>query len=169
MGNEIKTGAMSNGNFVVTYQQNGNGGCIPVIDGTPHPELMFGYVSEQDKQAGLKLLEDALRATNGNIPKAMSYMYNAVQTAANDIKADAAIDVDGTEVIISYVSREAYIGTSLVAKLDDITCELPDEAVKALLVDRVRLYLEEQAREQEQEMNEDEDDDEVLYGIEFVL
>lgn len=139
--NEINTGVMSNGNFVVHYQQNGNGGCIPIIDGTPHPELMFGYVSEQDRVAGLKLLEDALRATNGDIPKAMQYMYNAVQTSANKIKADEAVDVDGTEIIISYGNREAYLGTNLVAKLDDIQCDLPNEAIKAMLVDRARLYL----------------------------
>lgn len=146
--NNISTGSMSNAQFTVTYQQNGNGGCIPVIDGTPHPELMFGYVSEQDRQAGLKLIADALRATNGDIPQAMQYMYNAVQTAANDIKADEAVDVDGTEVIVSYTEKAAYIGTSLAAKLDDITCALPNEAIKAMLVDRVRLYLAEQENEQ---------------------
>lgn len=143
MGNEITTGAITNGQFTVTYQQNGYGGCIPVIDGTPHPELMFGYVSEADKEAGLRLLSEALRATNGDIPKAMSYMYSAVQTAANDIKADEAVDVDGTEVVISYAEKAAYIGTSLAAKLDDINCELPNEAVKAMLIDRVRLQLAE--------------------------
>ena len=43
--NEIRTGAQSNGEFTISYQQNGYGGVIPIIDGTPEPRLMFGYAS----------------------------------------------------------------------------------------------------------------------------
>ena len=157
MANEINTGKKTNGQFTIEYQRSGRGGVIPVIDGTPQPSLMFGYVTESDKNACMQLIEDALRATGGDIGEVQRYIMNAVQVAAKDIKPDEAVDVDGTEVLISYVDRKAYEGTVEIANLDDMTCELPDEAVKAMLIDRVRLVLE--AREAELQFYEDYDFD----------
>lgn len=51
--NNIITGRKSIGNFTIEYQKNGYGAIIPVIDGTPQPSLMFGYVSETDLAAGM--------------------------------------------------------------------------------------------------------------------
>ena len=147
MKNVINTGKATAGEFTVSYQLNGNGAAIPVINGEPHQELMFGYVSESDRKGCLKLIEDALKATEGNIPAAMRYMYAAALTAAKEIKADEAVEVNGTEIIISYEAKTAYLQTEKVADLEDITVDLPAEAVKAMLVDRVRLYLERKAAE----------------------
>lgn len=160
--NEIRTGKQTNGEFTVTYQQNGYGGCIPVIDGNPEPSLMFGYVSESDKEACMRLLEEALRATGGNLWEVRTYIANAVRTSANDIKADEAIMVQDREFLISYTEKKAYLGTEEVANLDDITCDMPGEAVKALLVSRIETEL---ARREEArvnlyiERNYDEEDD----------
>ena len=106
-GNEIQTGVTTRGNFTIQYQQNGNGGVIPIIDGTPNPELLMGYTSEEDKQAGLELLAEALEATNGDIMGAMSYMYSAVRTAAEGIVPQKAVDVNGTEILINF--EEAFL------------------------------------------------------------
>ena len=154
--NEIRTGRTTNGEFTVSYQQNGYGGIIPVIDGTPHPELMMGYVSEKDRDAGLKLLSDALRATAGNIPAAMTYMYQACAVAANEIQPDEAVDVDGKEILICYGDRKAYDGTTEIANLADIGCELSNVAIKAMLIDRVRLAMAETT-------NTDEEDDDWIW------
>ena len=138
--NEISTGSQTQGQFIVSYQQNGNGGAIPVIDGKPEPSLMFGYSTDSDRIACLRVIENALRATNGNIPAARQYIYNAVTTAANNIQPDEAVDVDGTEMLIDYNLRKIYEGTEIVATLDDMP-ELPMEATKAMLIDRARIAL----------------------------
>lgn len=135
---EINTGLKTVGEYVVEYQRNGNGGIIPVIDGTPHPELLMGYVSERDRDAGLAALRDALIATRGDIPKAMTYMYEACMTAAKGISPDEIVDVDGEEVLIDYGKRKAYVGAEEVANMDDLTCEMPREAIKAILMERAR-------------------------------
>lgn len=155
--NEIKTGKQTNGEFVVTYQTNGYGGVIPVIDGVPHQELLMGYVSDADREAGLNLIAEALKATGGSIPAAMRYMYNAALTAANDIKAEEAVTVDGVEILIDYEGRKAYLGTEEIADLEDMP-ELPREAVKAILIDRARNEITKRVAEFDEE-DYDEDDD----------
>ena len=159
--NEINTGKKTIGNFSIEYQRNGNGGCIPVIDGKPEPSLMFGYATESDKQACMRLLEDALRATGNEIPKVRQYIMNAVRVAANDIKPDEAIEVDDVEILIDYANRKAYEGTTELANLDDMTCPLPDEAIKAMLINRVQLALVDREVEyyDEDEYDDYDDDD----------
>lgn len=138
MNREITTSKRTESQFAVSYQRNGYGACIPTIDGVEHPELMFGYTSEADAQAALNLISEALAATNGNIGEAMCYMYNAARTAALDIKADEAVDVDGVDIIINYQNRKAYKNGEEVADLDNITCSLPNEAIKQILIEKVR-------------------------------
>lgn len=148
--NNIITGTKTAGEFAVSYQNCGNGACIPVIDGKPEPMLMFGYVSESDRDGCLKLIKKALRATNGNVMQAMQYMYNAARIAAADIKPDETVEVDGYEMLISYDAKAIYLGDMEMANIADIQAELPNEAVKAMLVDRARLALDEMEREDEE-------------------
>ena len=150
MTNEIRTGKATNGEFAVSYQANGYGGVIPVIDGVAHPELLMGYVSESDREAGLKLIAEALKATGGDIRSAMMYMYNAAMTAGKDINADEAVDIDGEEVIIDYYGRKAYLGCEEIANLSDMTCDLPDVAIKAILTERCRNAIAEMESEYEE-------------------
>lgn len=155
--NNIITGRKSIGNFTIEYQKNGYGAIIPLIDGTPQPSLMFGYVSEADLAAGMRLIENALRAAGNNIYDVQRYIMQAMQTAAHDIHPDECVDINGVEIIISYAVKTAYLGTNEIANLSDMTCELPDEAVKALLVSRAEAamiqshdqYLEENDYEEE--------------------
>ena len=148
MSNTINTGKKSNGEFTIEYQQNGYGGCIPVIDGNPEPSLMFGYASETDKQACMKLIEEAIKATQGDIRAAQVYIMNAVIVAANEITPDEAVEVEGIEFLISYKDKKVYEGTTEIANLDDLNCELPDEAIKALLITRIQLELENRKTEE---------------------
>ena len=161
--NAINTGAMTNGEFTVSYQTNGNGGCIPVIDGTPCNALMFGYTSETDRKGGLKLIEQAIRATKGNVYEAKRYIMNAMMVAANDIKPDEAIDVDGVEILVVYTEGKAYIGTEEIANLDDLECSLPNEAVRELLKARAKNVIEERRQAESYQCNDepwDDDEDE---------
>lgn len=138
MNREIRTSKRTESQFAVSYQRNGYGACIPTIDGVEHPELMFGYTSEADAQAALNLISEALAATNGDIPQAMWYMRNAALTAARDVKADEAVDVDGVDIVIDYQARKAYKNGEEIANLDNITCPLPNEAIKQILIEKVR-------------------------------
>lgn len=156
--NEISTGRKTIGNYVIEYQRSGYGGCIPVIDGQPQPSLMFGYASESDRAACMKLIEDALRATGNDIAAIQHYIMTAVRTAANDIHPDEAVDVNGHEILISYAAKTAYLGTQEIANLADMTCELPAEAVKALLVSRAETALAARATRYETDDDEWEDD-----------
>ena len=148
--NEINTGKMKANEYVVSYQQNGYGACTPVINGTPAPMLTFGYVAEADREAALKLIADALKATEGDISAVASYIYEAMIVTAAGINAQEADEVDGQEIIIDYEDRKAYIRTIEVANLDDMSCDLPREAVKAILKERVHNYIEAKEREWEE-------------------
>ena len=139
--NEITTGRKTIGNYVIEYQRNGYGGCIPVIDGQPQPSLMFGYVSESDRAASMKLIEDALHSTRNNIPAIQQYIMAAVRTAANDIHPDEVVEIDGKEILISYTGKNAYLNGVEIANLADLDCDLPVEAIKALLVARATTAL----------------------------
>lgn len=160
--NEIITGRKSIGNFTIEYQRNGCGAIIPVIDGTPQPNLMFGYVSETDLAAGMRLIENALRATGNNVYDVQRYIMQAMRTTAHDIHPDEAIDVNGNEILISYAAKTAHLGTEEIANLADMTCELPNEAIKALLVSRTETALAERSARHETDYDEWEeyDDDE---------
>lgn len=145
MNREISTGAKSEGQFTIDYQRNGYGAIIPIIDGVEHPELMMSYVSETDAQTGMKLLEEALKATNGDVYKAMWYMYTAAQVAANGIHPTEILDVDGYEFTIDYEKRAAYLGAEEITNLDDLpnAVNYPREVVKDLLLTKVRARIEE--------------------------
>lgn len=148
----INTGKKTVGDFTVEYQRNGYGGVIPVIDGVPQPSLMFGYASESDRNACMRLLEDAIRASGGSIPAIQQYIMTAVTTAANEIHPDEAVEIDDVEILLSYRDRKAYLGTAEIANLSDIPCELPYEAIKAMLTDRARIALSDIDNDDEEEI-----------------
>ena len=156
--NIIITGRKSIGNFTIEYQQSGCGAVIPVIDGTPQPNLMFGYVSETDLAAGMRLIENALRATGNNVGDVQRYIMQAMQVAAHDIHPDETVDVNGNEILISYTGKNAYLNGEEIANLADITCELPNEAIKALLVSRAEVAIT-QRNQIKNDYDEWEDDD----------
>lgn len=151
MKREIRTQAQNGSEFTVSYQRNGYGGIIPTIDGVERPDLMMGYVSESDLDAGMKLLADAIAATNGDIEKAKRYMYDACRTAALDIKADEAVDIDGIDFVIDYNAKKIYRDGYEVANLDNINAALSAEAVKELLIDKVRTALNDPYWEEDDE------------------
>ena len=143
----------TNGEFTIEFQNN-YGGMIPVINGEPAPNLMFGYVSESDKQACINLIRKAVVATNGDIYKAANYIRNAVTIAANNIKPDEAVEVLGNEMLISYTERKIYLDTEEIANLDDMSdTSMGNEAIKQLLIARATIAL------QELELNDFDDDE----------
>lgn len=159
--NEILTGEVTEGQYAIDYQDNGNGAVIPIIDGTPHPELMMGYATESDKKAGLKVLADALRATGNDVGKAMRYMYNAARVAAEGIKPTEAIDINGKEVLLDLENGKAYLGTEEIASLNDNEDFGNPQAERIILIERATSELQRIEAELAFEWaNEDDDYDE---------
>ena len=137
----ISTGKATEGEFAISYQRDGYGALIPIIDGVPHKELMMGYVSERDAQAGLELLGKALKATNGDIPAAMRYMYTAAQVAAADIKPTETVEIPelDAEFLIDYEKKAIYYYDEEKANLNDLdTTNWPNEAIRAMLITRAK-------------------------------
>jgi hypothetical protein len=137
----ISTGKATAGEFAISYQRDGYGALIPIIDGVPHRELMMGYVSERDAQAGLELLGKALKATNGDIPAAMRYMYTAASVAAADIKPTEKVKIPelDAEFLIDYEKKAIYYYDDEKANLDDLdTTNWPNEAIRAMLITRAK-------------------------------
>jgi len=137
----VTTGKATEGEFAISYQRDGYGALVPIIDGVPHKELMMGYVSERDAQAGIELLGKALKATNGDIPAAMRYMYTAASVAAADIKPTETVEIPelDAEFLIDYEKKAIYYYDDEKANLDDLdTTNWPNEAIKAMLVTRAK-------------------------------
>lgn len=149
------------GQFAIDFQQNGYGGLIPIINNKPEPILMFGYISESDKQEGIKLIREAVLATNGDVYKAAGYIRNAITIAANEIKPSEVVDVLGNEMLISYGTKRIYLDTTEIANLDDMEgTPMADDVVKQLLVARATIELQ----NLETELDDfDDDEDDYLY------
>ena len=131
------------GQFAIEFQESGYGGMIPVINGTKAEALMFGYVSESDKQAAIDLITQAALATDGDIYAMRSYMMNAVRLAANGIKANETVTILGIELLINYEQKTIYLDTETIATLEDITSDMSNEVIKALLIERATNVLNE--------------------------
>lgn len=138
----IATGTQTQGEFSIDFQKNGYGGVVPIINNRPEPSLMFGYVSESDREACVKLITDAVKATNGDIFKARLYIMNATATAAADIVPEETVMVGGYELLINYTKREIYFDTEKIADMEDVETFTQDHAIiNALLVERANTAL----------------------------
>jgi len=143
--------------YTIEYQKTA-GAVIPVIDGVEHPELTMGYTSEADMKAGLELLKKALKGANGCIPRAMQLMYSAALNSAKNIHPDEQVEVDGYQLMIEYATKTIYtLNREVVATLEDLTCELPEEAIKALLVERAKTWIANREALLEEEYYDEDD------------
>ena len=103
---------------------------------------ILGSVSEKDKQNAIKAIQSALDASDGNVYEMMRKLETIATIDAKEINPDEMIEVCGQEVMISYESKKAYdINGEEIANCDDLTSEMPDEAIKAILVARVESLL----------------------------
>lgn len=110
-----------------------------VIDG--QKVGILGSTSEKDKQNAIKAIQTALDASNGNIYEMMQKLETIAIIEEKEIKPDEMIEVAGEEIIISYEAKAAYTtdGEEIVNCTD--LPDMPDEAIKAVLVARVEAIL----------------------------
>ena len=105
--------------------------------------VCIGYVSERDKAACLKAIQAAVDGSDNLYEAAQKLMINANLTD-KQVTPDEEVDVNGYPCLIDYDKRIIcdHNGDA-IATLEDLHCELPDEAIKTLLIERAEKVLEE--------------------------
>lgn len=112
----------------------------------------MGYSSQKDKEAALKVIQTIVDNSENTGPALYAEIMDVCMTAGAmteegiEAKDSEEVEVDGVPVIINYELKKAYMpGEDLslqeVANLEDLTCKMPEEAVKALLIERVKVAL----------------------------
>ena len=102
---------------------------------------ILGTTSEKDKQNAIKAIQTALDASDGNIYEMMAKLSTIATIEENEIQPDDMVDVCGVDVIISYAAKTAYTADGEeIANCIDLP-DMPNEAIKAVLIARVEAYL----------------------------
>lgn len=98
---------------------------------------ILGSTSEKDKQNAIKAIQTALDSSNGNIYEMMQKLNTIATIEEKEIEPDEMIEICGKEIIISYVGKTAYTTDGEeIANCADLP-DMPNEAIKAVLMARV--------------------------------
>ena len=102
---------------------------------------ILGSTSEKDKQNAIKAIQTALDASGGDIYEMMQKLSTIATIEENEIEPDEVVEVCGEEVMISYANKTAYTmdGEELTNCTD--LPDMPNEAIKAVLVARIEVAL----------------------------
>ncbi len=110
-----------------------------VIDGVTCGIL--GSVSDADRAAAIKALQDAYVASNGNIMEMMQNLSVIANMEEKGIEPDEVVEICGVDIILSYSNGKAYtMDGEEVANCEDMP-KMPKEAVKAVLEARAEVAL----------------------------
>lgn len=102
-----------------------------------HKLGILGATSEKDRQNAIKAIQTALDASNGNVYEMMQKLNTIATIEEKKIKPDEMIAVNRKEYIISYSAKKAYdLNGKEVASCTDLP-NMPEEAIKAVLVARI--------------------------------
>lgn len=103
----------------------------------------FGYVSERDKEAGLKAIQAAIDGSE-NLYEAMQKLMTNANLTDNKVEPDEEIEVNGCTMFISYADKAIYdCGGNEVVNCKELECELPAEACKTILMQKLELKMQE--------------------------
>ena len=135
------------------------------------------YCGESDLKEFTKIVKSCV----DNEQSYADIMNTAAKYNENGLKPDEAVEIDGTLCIIDYTKKELWSASGNLkhADIEDITYELPNEAVKAILVERakesitryneeVEDYYDDDYDEYDEEYDDedyDEDNEPVILGI----
>ena len=102
---------------------------------------ILGSTSEKDKQNAIKAIQTALDASGGDICEMIAKLTTIATIEEKEIDPDEVVEICGEEVIISYAAKTAYTmdGEELVNCKD--LPDMPNEAIKAVLVARIEVAL----------------------------
>ena len=98
---------------------------------------ILGYLNEADK----KKAEAALKKVSDEVSSPLELIAKLNELTAIDdsgITPDEEVEVNGYRCYIDYGAKTLYMAESCdkVVDLSDLSCDLPNEAIKALLVER---------------------------------
>lgn len=125
----------------IRAELNANGTTIEYIIVNGQKLGVLGSTGEKDKQNAIKAIQTALDASDGNIYEMMQKLQTIATIEARKIKPDEMIEVCGVDVIISYEAKAAYTTDGEeIADCADLP-DMPNEAIKAVLIARVESKL----------------------------
>lgn len=102
----------------------------------------MGYMSEKGKQACLKTIQTAIDGSE-NEYEAMMKLITIANLNDKEVTPDKEITINNTKVLISYGARAAYdCDGNEIANCRELTCELPCEAIDAILLPRIKYALD---------------------------
>jgi hypothetical protein len=102
---------------------------------------ILGAANEKDRQNAMKAIQTALDASDGDIYTMMAKLNTIATIEEKEIKPDEMIEVCGEDIIISYEAKAAYtIDGEEIVNCADLP-DMPNEAVKAVLVARAETIL----------------------------
>ena len=102
---------------------------------------ILGTTGVKDRENALKAIQTALDASDGNIYEMMAKLSTIATIEEKEIQPDEMVNVCGVDVIISYAAKTAYTidGEEIVTCTD--LPDMPNEAIKAVLVARVEAVM----------------------------
>ena len=110
---------------------------------------ILGSTSEKDKQNAIKAIQTALDSSNGNIYEMMQKLSTIATIEEKEIEPDEQIEVGGVDIIISYTAKTAYtLNGEEIASCTDLP-DMPNEAIKAVLVARAETAIAERYDEED--------------------
>jgi hypothetical protein len=117
---------------------------------------ILGSANANDRSKAIKAIQTALDASNGDVYEMMAKLQTIATIEEHEIAADEMIDINGVDIIVSYASKAAYTtdGAELVNCTD--LPDMPNEAIKAVLVARAQVALADRASD---DIDADEWDD----------
>ena len=102
---------------------------------------ILGSVNNKDREAAIKALNAAYNASGGDIFEMISKLETLANIEEKEINPDEIVDVDGTEVMLSYEKCTAYtMDGEEIANCKDLP-DMAKEAIKALLIARATIAL----------------------------
>ena len=97
---------------------------------------MLGSANEKDRANAMKAIQTALDSSDGNVYEMMRKLQTIATIEEKEIKPDEMIEICGEEIIISYEAKAAYTTDGEeIANCADLP-DMPNEAIKAVLIAR---------------------------------
>lgn len=114
----------------------------------------LGYTSQRDKEAALKAIQAAVDGSE-NLYEAMQKLMVNANLTDNEIEPDEEIELPYGTAFISYANKAIYDQNGEeVVNCKELECDLPPEACKTILLQRLELAAQE--------------DDDRYYGDEYL-
>ena len=102
---------------------------------------ILGTTGAKDRENAIKAIQTALDASDGDIYEMMAKLSTIATIEEHEIQPDEMIEVCDEQIIISYSAKTAYtIDGEEIANCTDLP-DMPNEAIKAVLVARVEAVM----------------------------